>query len=91
MARTLRLILALATALDFLLCTSALALFSHIFLNDTKTTLWQDGGTLGFNSDPSLRIYEYANYREPPPIPAVWDPRCEQLLSNIRWLGRSSE
>ena len=75
MAHALRLFLLIATALDLLLCLTALALFTNISLNDTTTTLWLNGGSQGWNSDPRLRVYEYANYREPPPVPLIWDPR----------------
>jgi hypothetical protein len=75
MAHILRFIIVVATAIDFLLCTAVLAIFAHIVLNDTTTALWLTGGAKGWNSDPSLRVYDYANYREPPPVVLIWDPR----------------
>ncbi|KAH7024935.1 uncharacterized protein B0I36DRAFT_249788 [Microdochium trichocladiopsis] len=40
-----------------------------------RTKLWQTGGDNGWNSDPSLRIYFYANHEEPPEIPLIWSQR----------------
>jgi hypothetical protein len=84
MAHTLRFILAIATAIEFLHSAAILAIFVHIFANNTTTILWHFGGAQGWNSDPSMRVYDYANYREPPPVPLVWDPRCEQLPIFLR-------
>jgi hypothetical protein len=82
MAHTLRLILVIATLLEILLSTTLLAIFVYVFNNDITTILWYDGGAQGWNSDPSLRVYEYANYRELPPVPLIWDIRCELLLQS---------
>ena len=40
-----------------------------------RTTLWREGGTHGWNSDPDLRIYFYANHQRPPTIPYIWSMR----------------
>jgi len=37
-----------------------------------RDLLWEAGGTQGWNSDPSLRTYFYANHQEPPEIPTIW-------------------
>lgn len=40
--------------------------------NAYRAILWQVGGVMGY-SDSRERVYYYANYREPPPVPLVWD------------------
>ncbi|OTB01685.1 hypothetical protein M426DRAFT_25449 [Hypoxylon sp. CI-4A] len=37
-----------------------------------RKTLWEIGGENGWNSNPRLRIYFYANYQQPPEIPLIW-------------------
>jgi hypothetical protein len=49
-----------------------LVLFSYGYPDASRTALWEEGGSQEFNSDPSLRIYFYANYSEPPEIPFIW-------------------
>jgi hypothetical protein len=49
-----------------------LVLFSYGYPDTSRTALWEEGGSQGFNSDPKLRIYFYANYSEPPEIPFIW-------------------
>ncbi|KAF1841314.1 uncharacterized protein K460DRAFT_291356 [Cucurbitaria berberidis CBS 394.84] len=48
-----------------------LALFGIASPNLYRTILWNEGGRMGFNSDPSTIVYAYANYR-PVHTPAVW-------------------
>ena len=52
-----------------------LVLMCHEFVSDSRAELWQVGGTNGWNSDPSMRIYFYANHEEPPEIPLIWSQR----------------
>ncbi|KAF7959076.1 hypothetical protein EAE96_002593 [Botrytis aclada] len=40
-----------------------------------RNGLWEEGAQHGFNSDPKLRIYFYANYLAPPDIPFIWSRR----------------
>jgi hypothetical protein len=49
-----------------------LVLFSYGYPDASRTALWEEGGSQGFNSDPRLRIYFYANYLEPPEVPFIW-------------------
>lgn len=51
------------------------ALFASAYPDRYRTTLWVTGGTHGWNSDPTLRIYFYANHNVPPEIPWIWTPR----------------
>jgi hypothetical protein len=75
MAPLARLIVFSATILELGLATALLMLFARAYIDDHRTLLWEAGGVQGWNSDPALRVYFYANYREMPPIPAIWDER----------------
>jgi hypothetical protein len=37
-----------------------------------RTSLWAAGAAHGWNSDPHERVYFYANYETPPPVPFIW-------------------
>lgn len=76
MIRYTYLVFLLATLFELLLSITLLALFACAYPDRFHTVLWQDGGTKGWNSDPHERVYYYANYREAPPIPWIWDERC---------------
>ena len=41
-----------------------------------RTTLWAAGAQHGWNSDPHERVYFYANYKPPPPVPFIWSEEC---------------
>ncbi|OTA55569.1 hypothetical protein K449DRAFT_399899 [Hypoxylon sp. EC38] len=43
-----------------------------------RRTLWEIGGENGWNSNPRLRIYFYANYQQPPEIPLIWAQRLSE-------------
>lgn len=73
MNRLVQVTSALAGSFEFLLATSLLALFASAYPDRYRTRLWRDGGSKGWNSDPSYRTYLYANYREIPPMPLIWD------------------
>ena len=49
-----------------------LVLCGYAYPDRIRTALWTEGGTQGWNSDPTLRIYFYANYQTPPSIPYIW-------------------
>lgn len=56
---------------EFLLIVAVLTLFGIADPNTYRTKLWQNGADKGFNSDPSIVLYSYANYR-PINTPVVW-------------------
>ncbi|KAF2787518.1 hypothetical protein K505DRAFT_329629 [Melanomma pulvis-pyrius CBS 109.77] len=88
--------LSIATTFEFFLAITLLGLFSCAYPDRFRTRLWQDGGLNGWNSNPSLRVYYYANYREPPPIPMIWDESstrcnlCIAIITVIVWVARFS-
>jgi hypothetical protein len=51
------------------ICLS-LALASYPY--HLRTSLWEAGAEHGWNSDPHERVYFYANYKTPPPVPFMW-------------------
>ncbi|KAL2756574.1 hypothetical protein ACRALDRAFT_1069365 [Sodiomyces alcalophilus JCM 7366] len=56
-----------------LLCLIPLLVLHGIAQPDTwRTTMWQVGYDHGWNSDPRMVLYAYANYRPLPTIPMVW-------------------
>jgi hypothetical protein len=57
--------------LEFPFTVANLALFGIASPNLYRTILWEEGGRMGFNSDPTTVLYAYANYR-PVKIPVVW-------------------
>lgn len=57
---------------EFLLVIAVLTLFGIADPNTYRTKLWQNGADHGFNSDPSIILYSYANYR-PIRTPTVWN------------------
>ncbi|KAF2837811.1 hypothetical protein M501DRAFT_1025117 [Patellaria atrata CBS 101060] len=64
--------------LEFPLTVAALALFGIASPNLYRTKLWQEGADLGFNSDPSIILYAYANYK-PIDTPVVWSKFMTQF------------
>lgn len=87
MGRVLQVITVIATSFEFLLATSLLALFASAYPDQFRTALWRDGGSKGWNSDPSDRIYLYANYEEVPPMPLIWDEGYASLTSCVHVHG----
>lgn len=71
--------------LEFLLTVGALTLFGIADPNTYRTKLWQNGADQGFNSDPSIVLYSYANYR-PIDTPIVWSQLY--VSSTLRMLYR---
>lgn len=70
-------VLLTATVVELGFAITLVSLFACAYPDRYRTALWQEGGTKGWNSDPHQRVYDYANYREPPPIPLIWDERFE--------------
>jgi hypothetical protein len=68
---------------EFLLIVAVLTLFGIADPNTYRTKLWQNGADHGFNSDPSIVLYSYANYR-PIDTPVVWS----QLYVLSPYMGR---
>jgi hypothetical protein len=73
---TMRFYYIIATVFELLLIATLTLVFACAYQQEYRTLLWQVGGFRGWNSDPHARVYDYANYREPPPIPEIWDEMC---------------
>lgn len=43
-----------------------------------RSSLWAAGAKEGWNSDPHERVYFYANYKDPPPVPFIWTQGCSR-------------
>ncbi|KAF1984180.1 hypothetical protein K402DRAFT_465315 [Aulographum hederae CBS 113979] len=56
---------------EFPLTIALLTIFGIASPNTYRTKLWQEGADHGFNSDPLVVLYSYANYR-PVKTPIVW-------------------
>ncbi|OJJ03480.1 hypothetical protein ASPVEDRAFT_42938 [Aspergillus versicolor CBS 583.65] len=71
-----------------------LVLALHAYPDTCRTILWQYGGSEGWNSNPQDRIYFYANYRDPPPIPKIWSEEITEsnlaisAVSTVTWIIR---
>ncbi|KAI9682359.1 MAG: hypothetical protein M1817_000413 [Caeruleum heppii] len=57
---------------EFCSTVAALALFGIAAPDLYRTRLWKDGALNGFNSNPNVIVYAYANYRPVPKVPMVW-------------------
>lgn len=57
---------------QFILALVTFTVFCSAYPDSYRSRLWAFGGQRGWNSDPELRIYFYANYEEPPAIPLIW-------------------
>jgi len=60
------------TTFEALIVFAALGVFVAQWPDRIRTELWEDGAINGFNSDPTLRIYYYANHKTPPDVPFIW-------------------
>ncbi|KAI1394922.1 hypothetical protein F4819DRAFT_480028 [Hypoxylon fuscum] len=58
--------------LELILALVTMSLLCCAYPEDFRKTLWLVGGENGWNSNPRLRIYFYANYQQPPEIPVIW-------------------
>jgi hypothetical protein len=56
---------------EFPFTVANLALFGIASPNLYRAILWNEGGRRGFNSEPSVIVYAYANYK-PVDVPLVW-------------------
>ncbi|KXJ85745.1 hypothetical protein Micbo1qcDRAFT_127414 [Microdochium bolleyi] len=73
--------------LQALIAIVTFALMCEELVARSRAQLWQAGGERGWNSDPSMRIYFYANHEEPPAIPLIWSQRLTD--SNLAVAGLS--
>lgn len=73
----------LVVLIELLLGIITFSLFCSAYPDQYRTKLWHIGGEHGWNSDPSLRIYFYANYKDPPEIPLIWSQRSVSCSNNI--------
>ncbi|KAK8102238.1 hypothetical protein PG984_015384 [Apiospora sp. TS-2023a] len=58
--------------LELLFSIVTFVLFCTAYPDNYRTRLWTIGGERGWNSNPRLRVYLYANYEDPPKIPMIW-------------------
>ncbi|CAG7560334.1 unnamed protein product [Fusarium equiseti] len=72
---------------ELLISIAAFVLFCLEYPTDFRTSLWENGGVEGFNSNPNQRIYFYANHREPPEIPLIWSQRLANSNLAVAVLG----
>jgi hypothetical protein len=59
-------------AIELALVAVAVCVFAHGRISNLRTALWATGGDQGWNFNPRLRIYFYANHRKPPKSPFLW-------------------
>lgn len=60
---------------EFILALVTFYVFCSAYPDRYRSRLWSFGGEKGWNSDPAMRIYFYANYEEPPEIPLIWSQK----------------
>ncbi|KAJ4315504.1 hypothetical protein N0V84_008330 [Fusarium piperis] len=63
---------------ELALALMAILLFGVAYPDRFRWGLWENGGEEGWNSNPNDRIYSYANYREAPEVPLIWQRRLAQ-------------
>ncbi|KAF3008493.1 hypothetical protein E8E13_005228 [Curvularia kusanoi] len=94
MGRIVQITTTVATCFEFVLATLLLAIFASAYPDRYRSILWFEGGSKGWNSDPSYRTYLWANYKEVPTMPLIWDERstqyslCVAVITVILWLTR---
>ncbi|KAK0753780.1 hypothetical protein B0T18DRAFT_313879 [Schizothecium vesticola] len=82
--------------LELTIAAVALGVFVHGRMFELRTALWTIGGQQGWNSNPRLRIYFYANHQEPPEIPFLWTESLAESLLGIAivnavvWMTRAA-
>ncbi|KAH8600900.1 hypothetical protein B0O99DRAFT_681757 [Bisporella sp. PMI_857] len=74
---------------EVFITVTTLALFCCAFPDRFRTKLWEAGGEKGWNSNPNLRIYFYANYKEPPPVPLIWSQSLTTSNLSVALLAAS--
>lgn len=47
-----------------------------------RKSLWAAGAEKGWNSNPHDRLYFYANYKTPPPVPFIWNQKWVVVVSS---------
>lgn len=62
-------------AVEFSIQLLIFSLFASAYPDRYRSILWLTGGVEGWNSNPELRIYFYANHKEAPEIPWIWTQR----------------
>ncbi|KAI0441791.1 hypothetical protein F4803DRAFT_522214 [Xylaria telfairii] len=85
--RPIHLLQVISLTTEFMLACITLGLFLSAYPKDFRETLWQIGGEAGWNSNPRLRIYFYANYKVPPEIPLIWTQRLNETNLGISILS----
>ncbi|KAI0380594.1 hypothetical protein F5Y04DRAFT_94802 [Hypomontagnella monticulosa] len=69
----------ISLSIEFGLVVITMSLLCCAYPERFRKTLWEIGGENGWNSNPRLRIYFYANYEQPPEIPLIWTQRESNL------------
>ncbi|KAL2683133.1 hypothetical protein Neosp_007600 [[Neocosmospora] mangrovei] len=72
---------------EFTISLMAVILFGLAFPDRFRSRLWENGGEEGWNSNPNKIIYYYANHREPPKVPFLWQKRLTESNLGIAILG----
>ncbi|KAK8071298.1 hypothetical protein PG997_011501 [Apiospora hydei] len=68
--------------LELLFSIATFALFCTAYPDHYRTRLWSIGGEMGWNSNPRLRVYFFANYEDPPEIPPDLEP---EVVDHLKW------
>lgn len=68
------------TVVELVLVITLVSVFAYACRGQYRSKLWEDGGIHGWNSDPRQRVYYYANYHDPPPIPLIWDEEFVHII-----------
>ncbi|KAI0202493.1 hypothetical protein F4808DRAFT_77167 [Astrocystis sublimbata] len=77
----------IALTTEFVIACIAVGLLLSVYPVEIRQTLWRIGGEAGWNSNPRLRIYFFANYKEPPAIPLIWTQRLNETTLGISILS----
>ena len=84
MGRIVQITTAIAMSFEFVLALCLVTIFASVYPDKFRTALWHEGGSKGWNSDPSYRTYLWANYKDVPPMPIIWDERYASLFHDTR-------
>lgn len=84
MGRIVQITTPIATSFELVLAVCLVTVFASVYPDKFRTALWHEGGSRGWNSDPSYRMYLWANYKDVPPMPVIWDERCASLFHDTR-------
>ncbi|KAH8157003.1 hypothetical protein CIB48_g11244 [Xylaria polymorpha] len=87
MRRPIDILQIIGLTVEFILACVTLGLFLSAYPKDVRETLWRIGGEAGWNSNPRLRIYFYANYKVPPEVPLIWTQRLNETNLGISILS----